>query len=84
MARIHSTAELVTPTSSEALGREKYTLYTMVVGPVISEVMKGTTGTRRLKANEVAEEDHIEEGALDAEGEDNVLRPTKPSYIDIG
>jgi hypothetical protein len=56
----------------------------MVVGPVISEVMKGTTRTRRLKANEVAKEDHIEEGALDAAGEDNDLRPTKPGYIDIG
>lgn len=59
----------------------------MVVGStgLISKVMKAITEMKKQKVVEATEE----ESALDVkedivEEEDNDLRPTKPSYINIG
>jgi hypothetical protein len=90
MVRIRSTAKLITPTLSDALGMEEDAPDTVVVGPTTSifEVMKSTTKTRKHMAGEATEEDRPEEGALDAEEnvveeEDNDLWLTKASYINI-
>lgn len=87
MARIHSTTKLATPTSSKSLQRDEDVPDIVVVGStgLISKVMKAITEMKKQKVVEATEE----ESALDVkedivEEEDNDLRPTKPSYINIG
>lgn len=80
MARIHSTTNMKTPTSSEAAQRDEYALDTVGMGArvSISEAMKATVDTKVAY-----EEDNLEENASEAEEEDNDPWPTKPSYVDI-